>query len=144
MIIVNTRNGAVSTYETPQIHSVTRKHCAGHSGLFAFGGDTDDGQPIVAQMRLPATLRQSTLKQQIQMVYLSMRGAGKAEFAVYGPQAQVWRYGFDLLPSGQTRCPVGKGIRENYMGFGLTTPNGQAFTLDRIEVMTTSSKTRRV
>jgi hypothetical protein len=39
---------------------------------------------------------------------------------------------------------VGKGIRENYLGFGLSTPDGQAFTLDRVEVMSVKSKTRRV
>ncbi|WP_174863863.1 hypothetical protein [Comamonas jiangduensis] len=144
MIICNTLSGAVSEYSGHDFQSIIPTHGGSSDGLFAFGGDTDAGEPIVAEIRLPATLRQSTLKQQIQMVYLSMRGQGEAEFSVLGPGAQAWSYRFALRDSEQTRCPVGKGIRENYMGFALRTPEGQAFTLDRIEVMTAASKTRRV
>lgn len=144
MIVVNTLSGAVSEYSGHDFQSITPTHGGSSDGLFAFGGDTDAGEPIVAEIRLPATLRQSTLKQQIQMVYLSMRGQGEAEFSVLGPGTQAWSYRFALRESEQTRCPVGKGIRENYMGFALRTPEGQAFTLDRIEVMTATSKTRRV
>lgn len=57
---------------------------------------------------------------------------------------EAWRYSFPLRASGQTRCPVGRGIRENYLGFGLSNPAGQAFTLDRVEILTAASKTRRV
>jgi hypothetical protein len=144
MFVVNTLTGAVSEYSGHEFQSITPTHGGSAAGLFAFGGDTDHGAPIVAQLRLPATVRESTLKQSIEMVYLSMQGQGKAEFAVYGPAAQVWRYRFALRDSEQTRCPVGRGIRENYMGFGLSTPDGQAFCLDRIEVLTAKSKTRRV
>lgn len=143
-IVCNTLTGAVSEYDWPQFQSITPTHAGDAAGLFALEGDTDNGQPIMARIRLPATLHKSTLKMQLEMVYLSMRGAGQAEFAVYGPGPQPWRYSFPLRESGQTRCPVGKGIRENYMGFALSTPQGQAFTLDRIEVMTATSKTRRV
>ena len=103
----------------------------------------DDGLPIVADIGLPATLRDSTLKQAISMVYLSMHGEGSAVFTVQGAQ-QDWDYTFALRASDQTRCPVGRGIRENYLGFGLSNPGGQAFTLDRVEVLTAQSKTRRV
>lgn len=143
-IICNTLSGAVSEYTRHAFDSVSATHCAGVDGLFAFGGDTDAGLPITTQLRLPATLRENTLKQHIAMVYLSMQGEGEAQFTVFGAGAQAWSYKFPLRGSGQTRCPVGKGIRENYLGFGLSTPNGQAFTLDRVEVMSVKSKTRRV
>ena len=45
---------------------------------------------------------------------------------------------------GQSRCPVGRGIRENYLGFGYMNPAGDAFRIDRIEVLTNESKNRRV
>lgn len=143
-IIVNTLTGAASEYTRHDFQSITPTHGGNAAGLYALGGDSDAGLPIVAQLHLPATLRENTLKQQIAMVYLSMRGQGQAEFAVYGPGPQPWRYPFPLRDSGQTRCPVGKGIRENYLGFGLSNPAGQAFTLDRVEVLTAASKTRRV
>ncbi|MGB3881981.1 MAG: hypothetical protein WA955_15535 [Diaphorobacter nitroreducens] len=139
----NTLTGAVSEYTWPAWQSLTPTHAGSATGLFALGGDTDVGQPVVAQVRLPATLRESTLKQSIQMAYLSMQGTGSARFTVHGA-AQAWSYDFPLRASGQTRCPVGRGIRENYLGFGLSNPAGQAFTLDRVEILTSASKTRRV
>ena len=142
-IALNTLTGAVSEYTRHNFQSLTPTHAGSATGLFAFGGDLDVDQPIVADIGLPATLRDSTLKQAISMVYLSMHGEGSAVFTVQGAQ-QDWDYTFALRASDQTRCPVGRGIRENYLGFGLSTPGGQAFTLDRVEVLTAQSKTRRV
>ncbi len=142
-ITLNTETGAVSEYTGFGFQSVTPTHAGSATGLFAFGGDLDVDQPIAADIGLPATLRDSTLKQAISMVYLSMHGEGSAVFTVQGAQ-QNWDYTFALRASDQTRCPVGRGIRENYLGFGLSTPGGQAFTLDRVEVLTAQSKTRRV
>ena len=142
-ITLNTLTGAVSEYTGFGFQSVTPTHAGSATGLYAFGGDVDVDQPIVADIGLPATLRDSTLKQAISMVYLSMHGEGSAVFTVQGAQ-QNWDYTFALRASDQTRCPVGRGIRENYLGFGLSTPGGQAFTLDRVEVLTAQSKTRRV
>lgn len=142
-IVCNTLSGAVSEYTRFNFQSITPTHGGSAAGLFAFGGDTDDGLPIVSGIRLPSTLRETTLKQAIEMVYLSMRGAGSACLTVHGA-TQSWNYSFPLRPSGQTRCPVGRGIRENYLGFGLSNPAGQAFTLDRVEVLNVTSKTRRV
>lgn len=142
-IICNTLTGAVSEYTRYAFHSITPTHGGGADGLFELVGDSDAGLPIVASLRLPPTLRGSTLKKHLEMVYLSMQGEGAAELTVFGNSAQ-WTYEFPLRSSGQTRCPVGKGIRENYLGFGLRTPGGQAFLLDRIEVLTPESKTRRI
>ena len=142
-IVCNTLNGAVSEYTRHDFQSITPTHAGSATGLYAFGGDTDDGLPIASEIRLPPTLRESTLKKHLGMVYLSMTGEGDAQFTVFG-KTQDWAYPFPLRESGQTRCKPGGGIRENYLGFGLTTPQGQAFTLDRVEVLLHESKTRRV
>ena len=142
-IICNTLTGAVSEYTRHAFQSITPTHGGNATGLYAFGGDTDDGLPIVAHIQLAGTLRESTLKKAIKMAYISMRGACSARFTVHGAQ-QSWSYDFPVRPSGQSRCPVGKGIRENYLGFSLSNPGGQVFTLDRVEVMTVASNTRRI
>jgi len=142
-IACNTLTGAVSEYDWPAFQGITPHHAGSGAGLFAFGGDTDAGQPIVADLRLPCTLRESTLKHSVAMVYLSMWGQGSAQLTVHGAHSS-WTYAFALRASGQTRCPVGRGIRENYLGFSLRNPAGQAFTLDRIEVMAVASNSRRV
>lgn len=142
-IVCNTLNGAVTQYTRHAFQSITPTHAGDAAGLYALGGDTDAGLPIVARLHLPSTLRESTLKKLMDMAYLSMHGAGTAEFTVFG-KAEDWTYSFPLRDSGQTRCVVGRGIRENYVGFGLATPEGQAFTLDRVEVIVRESKTRRI
>lgn len=143
MIVCNTLTGAVSEYTRNNFHSITPTHAGSVTGLYEFGGDTDNGLPIVSSIRLPSTLRESTLKKYLGMVYLSMSGAGSANFTVFG-KTQDWTYQFPLRDSGQTRCKPGGGIRENYLGFGLSNPQGQAFTLDRVEVLLLESKNRRV
>ncbi len=142
-IVCNTLNGAVSEYTRHAFQSITPTHAGDATGLFALGGDTDAGLPIVASIKLPPTLRESTLKKHIGMVYLSMEGQGTADLTVFG-KTEDWTYEFPLRDSGQTRCKPGGGIRENYLGFGLATPQGQAFTLDRVEVLLLESKNRRV
>lgn len=142
-IVCNTLNGAVSEYTHFGFQSITPTHGGSATGLYEFVGDTDDGVPIVAVLNLPPTLRDTTLKKFMDMAYLSMRGAGTAEFTVFGVPDN-WAYSFALRDSGQTRCVVGKGIRENYLGFGIRTPSGQAFTLDRVEIVTRNSSTRRI
>ncbi len=142
-IVCNTLSGAVTEYTRHAFQSITPTHGGSASGLYELGGDTDDGLPIVARLRLPSTLRETTLKKLMDMVYLSMQAEGTAEFTVYG-RAEDWTYTFPFRESGQNRCVVGRGIRENYVGFGLATPDGQAFTLDRIEIVVRESKNRRI
>lgn len=142
-IVCNTLSGAVSEYTRHDFQSITPTHAGSATGLYEFGGDTDNGLPIVSSIRLPATLRDNTLKMNMDTVYLSMAGEGKAQVAVFG-KAGDWTYPVLLRPSGQTRCQVGRGIRENYLGFGVSNPDGQPFTLDRVEVLMRKSNTRRV
>lgn len=144
MIVCNTLTGAVSEYTRHAFQSITPTHGGSATGLYELGGDTDAGLPIVANVRLPSTLRDSTLKKHINMVYLSMRGQGTAQFTVHGSGVTQWSYTFPIRTSGQTRCEVGRGIRENYLGFSLGNPSGNAFTLDRVEVLTNASSTRRI
>lgn len=142
-IVCHTQVRAVTEYTGFGFQSVTATRAGSATGLFSLGGDTDAGRPIVANLRLPRTLRNNTLKTHIDMVYLSMAGHGNASFTVHTPDNE-WSYSFPLRIAQQTRCEVGKGIRENYLGFSLTTPAGQRFELDRIEVLERESKTRRV
>lgn len=142
-IVCNTLLGAVTEYTGFAFQSITPTHAGSAEGLFTLGGDTDQGDPIVSVVRLPSTLRETTLKQAIEMVYVSAIGTGCMRFTVHGAK-QSWCYTFPLKSSGQTRCPVGRGIRENYLGFSLSNPAGQAFSLDRVEVLNIASKTRRV
>ena len=141
MIVCNTLIGAVSEYDRCEFHSITPTHAGSADGLFSLTGGTDGGLPIEALVRVPTTLLESSQKTRADSVYLSIRGDGEAELSVHGPEnsrfadGQVWSYRFLMRPSGETRCVLGRGIRENYLGFSVRTPDGQFFTLDRIELL---------
>ena len=74
-IALNTLTGAVSEYTRHAFQSITPTHAGSATGLYEFGGDTDNGLPIVSSVRLPATLRDNTLKMNMDTVYLSMAEA---------------------------------------------------------------------
>ena len=141
-LVCNTLLGAVTEYDNYYFHSVTPSHAGSATGLFAYGGDTDAGQPIPADVQFPRTLQTLARKKHLGNVYFSIKGAGSAVMTVYGANAS-WSYGFILRPPGETRCVPGKGIRENYLGIGLSTPDGQAWTLDLVEVDVLPSTNRR-
>lgn len=141
--VCNTLTGAVSEYSDCAFQSVTPTHAGSAVGLFVLGGDTDNGQPIVSTIGLPKTLREDSRKTFVDVVYLSIQGFGDAQLTVHAPSMD-FDYRFALRASGQTRCKVGRGIRENYLGLSLTTPQGQPFKLDRVEVLGRKSGSRRV
>ena len=142
MIVMNTLTGAVSEYDW-LFQSITPTHAGDATGLYLLGGDLDDTQKIVSEVMGPKTLIGESTKSRAEMVYFSVEGAGDAVMTVRGKD-ESWEYDFPLRDSGESRCQPGKGIRENYLAFGFSKPDGEAFTLDRIEVLQVDSKTRRV
>ena len=142
-IVLNTLTGAVSEYTNFAFHAVTPTHAGSATGLFAFGSDLDIDQPIVSDVRTAKKLISSTLKKHMELVYFAMQGSGTSELTVFGNAGQ-WTYPFPVRSSGESRAVPGRGIRENYLGFGYRNPAGDAFRIDRIEVLTNESKNRRV
>ena len=142
-ITFNTMTGAVSEYTGFGFQSITPTHAGSATGLFALGGDTDAGLPIVANVTTGKQLRGGSLKKTAQMVYFSLKGSGTSTMTVVG-ERQSHSYPFPVRPDGQSRSKPGMGIRENYLAFGYSNTDGAAFQLDRIEVLVAESKTRRV
>lgn len=142
-IILNTETAAVSEYTNFNFHAITPTHAGAATGLFAIGGDADISQPIVSEVRTASKLRTSSLKKSMALVYFSMSGSGTGEMTVFG-RAEQRSYDFPVQACGQSRAKPGRGIRENYLGFGYSNPGGEDFRLDRIEVLMNESKNRRV
>lgn len=141
-IVLNTLAVSVTEYDlAPQ--SITPTHMGDATGLYLLGGDLDGTAPIVATLVTGTTELGSSLKKRVDMVYFAVRGEGEGELVLRGKNSE-YRYSFPLRPSGESRCPPGKGIRENYLAFGFSNPDGEDFQLDRIEVLVAQSTTRRV
>lgn len=142
-IAFNTLTGAVSEYTRFGFQSITPTHAGSATGLFALGGDTDAGLPIVATVMTGKQLWGGSLKKFAQMVYFSIKGGGTSSMLIAGENSN-YAYPFPVRPTGQSRSKPGLGIRENYLAFGYSNTDGAAFQLDRIEVLVAESKTRRV
>ena len=142
-IVMNTLTGAVSEYANFDFDSISETHAASATGLYTFGGDTDNGVEIVAEVITGKPLWGDQRKKRLDMVWLSMKGEGTGEMIVRG-ENEEWRYNFPVRPTGQSRAKPGLGIRENYLAFGFSNPGGEQFTLDQISVSVVQSNTRRV
>lgn len=140
-IVLNTMTGAVSEYDWV-FQSITPTHAGDVSGLFALGGDTDAGIEIQARISTGLRVWGETLKRQLAAVFLAMQGEGQCTLTVQS-LTNEWSYDFPIRPSGISRSPVGRGIRENYLGFVLENLGGAAFRIDRIEIMDPTSTNRR-
>lgn len=141
-IAFNTLTGAVSEYSGFEFQSITPTHAGSASGLYALGGNTDVSEPIVSTITTGKTLWASTLKKRIDMVYFAMQGSGKGALTVSGETSSKV-YTFPVRSEGESRSKPGQGIRENYLAFGFSNPDGDDFRLDRIEVAVGKSTSRR-
>lgn len=141
-IVMNTLNGAVTEYDWA-FQSVTPGHAGDAAGLYALGGDTDAGQPIVATITTGTKHWGSTLKKFVAAVYFSMRGVGRGALTVHCAAAS-YTYPFPVRASGESRAIPGRGIRENYLAFTYQNQDGDDFVIDRIEVLSSQSTTRRI
>lgn len=142
-IVMNTLTGAVSEYDNFQFQSITPTLAGSATGLFALGGSTDVGSPIVSQVLSGKTLFGTSTKKFLDLVYFSLTGSGISSLIVQGAVA-AYAYTFPVRPAGESRAKPGRGIRENYLAFGYSNTDGADFRLDRIEVKVNTSQTRRV
>ena len=142
-IVVNTLTGAVSEYTGFDFHAITPTHTGSAVGLYALGGDFDVATTIVASAVTGKTLMGGSLKKLLDTIFFSLKGSGTSTATVYG-EVDSYAYEFDVLATGESKAKPGRGIRENYMAFGYSNTDGAAFQLDRIEALTSQSKTRRV
>jgi hypothetical protein len=139
-IAMNTQTGAVSEHTIPFAELTARFACSA-AGLFELGGNTDAGAAIAASFKTPSVLVDESAKNRLSDAYLSMEGAGRGVLTVHGKSAQ-WAYQFEVLPAGVSRVPLGRGIRENYLGFTYANVGGADFRFDRLEVRSFQSQRR--
>lgn len=140
-IVVNTLTGAVSEYDFA-FQSITPTHAGDALGMYELGGDTDAGQPIVARVQTGKTQWGASVKKFMNMIFFALKGSGRFRAHVDG-ESESYDYDFEGRASGESRAVPGRGIRENYLSFGFSNPDGQAFSVDNIEVSSSTSNTRR-
>ena len=142
-IVMNTLNAAVTEYEAFTFQSITPTHAGDATGLFLLGGNLDIDQPIIGSIQTGKTLIDESRKKYVEAVHFAMTGTGSGALVVAG-QESTYSYSFQIRPAGVSRAKSGRGIRENYLSFGLEKSDGGDFQLDRIEVQIAASINRKV
>lgn len=143
-IVLNTLNGAVTEYSNFDFDSITPTHTGSAFGLYALGGDSDAGTKIVGQFMTPKKDWGSSHKKLVDTAFIGIKGRGNAELLVQTEQANTpYSYSFPILAAGESRAKAGRGIRENYLAFGLKKTDGKDFQVDRFEVVLNASSNRR-
>lgn len=141
-IVMNTLSGAVTEYEWT-ITSISAALAGSAGGVHSLAGASDAGSPIAASITTGKKLWGDINKKFASCIYVAMSGSGigRARVETIG---QTYAYEFPVLASGISRAVTGRGIRENYLGFGFDNVGGADFRIDSIEPVTATSSTRRV
>jgi hypothetical protein len=132
----------VTEYTGFGFHGITPTHAGSALGLYLLGGDTDDDALIRSRVQTGKLAWGTSLKKLLDKVFFGLLGEGGYTLFVTG-EAE-YEYEFAGTASGECRAKPGRGIRDNYLSFGMSNADGQAFQLDSIEVLTATSSTRRV
>lgn len=133
---VNLETNATTRYEKlpansfAQLNGVT--YVANAAGIYAYGGDTDAGQPIKASITLPRTDYGTQMDKRIHYMFIGARNASKLRLVVNTSNAD--RQYYSIKPTTvsmvSTRVKLGQGIRGRYWQFGLTNIDGGDFELE--------------
>ena len=142
-IVMNTLNGAVTEYTGFGFQSITPTHAGSATGLFALGGNLDVDAAIVSLVKTGKPSQNESHKKFIDKVFLGVKGTGAFRLTVHG-ETTNYVYTSSPAPDGVARVQPGRGIRETYLAYGFSNPDGQSFRLDYVEALQSTSISRRV
>lgn len=115
----------------------------GPAGIYRLGGDTFDGAPIPTAWTTHLANFGGTQKKTPESMYISGRMGLSAVGSVADGEKATYAYPMANLrgEAGQVyRVKLGKGIKSNYLGFGVSDPTGGVMDVDlmddRLPVMT--------
>jgi hypothetical protein len=143
VIVMNTRNSAVTEHQIANATSITPSYIGTTAGIHTVGGATDAGTAIDARVMTGKTDWGTTLRKLLECAYVSMVGAGKYRVIVKTEADTEYAYPLASEAAGEAVAKLGRGIKENRMAFGFENVDGAGFRLDSLEIPIAQSSTRR-
>jgi hypothetical protein len=131
-IVMNTLTGGVTEYTGFAFHAITPTHAGSATGLFLFGGDTDNTLPIIPDVLTGKQTMEAAQRKRIPNIYYAVESDATNLTCVVATEDQEYEYPFYVRDDGVSRADPGKGIIESYLQVGLKTA-GEDFLLDYIE-----------
>lgn len=118
-------------------------------GVYQVGGAFDATiavatVPILSGFSMgPASTEKST-KQVPRYAYVQANTASVLRCTVTDSQGNAYPYDAAFVSQRMQRFVLGRGIRDNYLGFAFSNPDALPFRIDSIETVTNQSKQRKV
>ncbi len=141
-LVMNLGNLAVTEYTTP-FTGIAGDLETTASGVYAAGGDDDDGAVIEAGATFGLALTNGR-HQRARYLYAWLDGGVGMKASVTTSQGKRYEYAGTERHGRVQRFVFGAGIRDNYLQVGLRNVRGKPFIIDRLEVETSNSATRRL
>lgn len=142
-IVLHTDSLAVTEYST-EFTGLGGDYEATVDGLFRVDGLLDDEAlvPTVATFGMP--LMASQKRQRPEYLYAFGTGMKGMKAQVLTSDGDTYRYNGFERHDRSLRFVLGRGIRDNYLQFKLTTTGVESLALDGVDFMTVESNTRRL
>jgi hypothetical protein len=148
-LVVNIKTAAVTRYESFGFNSFAnfdgRQIAATSTGLYALGGDDDDGSPIQMVFTTPVSDLGSQRIKRVREAFIGYRANGAAELHVRAEEGEWHVYRLDetrLDAIYRTRVKIGKGLSGAYIQFSIRNKEGSDLSLDAIEPIVEALSTR--
>lgn len=142
-IVLHTDSLAVTEYSTPYT-GLGGDYAATADGLFKVGGLQDGTTPVptVATFGMPLTAAMK--RQRAEYLYVFGSGLKGLRTTVITSDDKTYQYtGFERHDRA-LRFVLGRGIRDNYLQFKLTSAGAEAMAIDSADFVTVESSSRRL
>lgn len=118
-------------------------------GVYQVGGLADDvavglDVPIVSTFAIGPTAEKPGTKQVPRYAYLHADTDAVMRCVVTDSQGNTYPYGASFVSQRVQRFVLGRGIRDNYLGFAFSNPDARPFKIDRVKTVIDESKQRKV
>lgn len=112
-------------------------------GAFHVEGEDDAGEPIVSSFGMAPVNDGSRYKRRTERAYMQAVSEARFRCAVATPTA-TYTYDEEKRDGHNRRFIFGRGIRDSYLGFTFSNPDGEPFLIDAVEFIDSVSKQRKV
>lgn len=134
---------AVTEYDTP-FTGVSDDFESTSSGLYAVGGSLDGTTAIASTVTFGLQMGEGNKRQRAEYLYVFGEGLLGMTATVLTSAGASYTYSSTEQHDRSARFIPGKGIRDNYLQFQLSSAGAQALAIDQVDFMTAASTTRRL
>ena len=135
---INTRTNAVTEYTNYNFNGFAQFGktyiATASTGIYELDGESDAGSNIIADIISGYMQLNATKLSGLKGVYLAVRGQGLWYLKLIAGTGQEYVYRLKTQPGlMNAKVNVGKGLRQRYLAFQLTSIDGADFDLDSLE-----------